>query len=110
MTEDEFDKLLLSALDEGLFTLGDSSRQAVMFYVETVFHLKEEKIPANLTEFKKALELIFGPGAAYLEKIMVQKLQRKLGIPVDENDALDLLKCAEIAKARIVQAGEVTTK
>jgi hypothetical protein len=110
LTQDDFDKILLSAVEEGLCSLGDSSKQAVIFHFETSFHLKEENIPSNLTEFKKALEGIFGPGANYLEEIIVKRLHEKLGLRFQEAKDADFLESVEIAESRIMRRGDVSVK
>lgn len=110
MTQDDFDKILLSAVGEGLCLLGDSSKQAIIFHLETSFQLKEENIPSNLTEFKKALEGIFGPGATYLEEIIVKRLNEKLGLRFQEAKNTDFLEYVEIAKSHIMQKGDISVK
>jgi len=78
--------------------------------LETSFQLKEESIPSNLTKFKRALEGIFGPGATYLEKIIVKRLYEELGLEFEEGKNTDFLECVEIAKSRIMQKGEISVK
>ena len=99
MTKSEFNNILLSAVDESLCLLGDSSKQAILLHLETSFQVKEENIPSNLTEFKKALDSIFGPGADYLEKIIVRRLHEKLGLRFEEGKNTDFLEYVEIAKS-----------
>jgi len=110
LTTNDFNKILRSAVDEGLCLLGDSSRQAILFHLEASFQLKEENIPSNLTEFKKALEGIFGPGATYLEEIIVKRLHEKLGLRFEEGKNTDFLKYVETAKSQIKQKREITAK
>src|SRR5208337_4939517 len=110
LTQDDFNRILLSAVDEGLCLLGDSSKQAILFHLEDSFQLNEENIPSNLTEFKKALDSIFGPGADYLEKIIVKRLHEKLGLPFEEGKNADFLEYVETAKSRIIKKGEITLK
>ena len=62
-----FRKILLVAVEEGLSSLGDSPKQAILFHIKGSFKITKEDIPGNLAEFLKALEGIFGPGASYLE-------------------------------------------
>ena len=109
MTHDDFDKILLSAVDEGLCLLGESSKQAIIFHLEDSFKLKEENIPSNLTEFKKALDSIFGPGAAYLERIIVKSLYEKLGLKFEGKNT-DFIEYVETAKSQIIMKGEITPK
>jgi hypothetical protein len=110
LTTNDFNKILLSAVDEGLCLLGDSSRQAILFHLEASFQLKEENIPSNLTEFKRALEGIFGPGATYLEEIIVKRLHEKLGLRFEQGKNTDFLKYVETAKSQIKQKREITAK
>jgi hypothetical protein len=110
LTQNNFDRILLSAVDEGLCLLGDSPKQAILFHLESSFQIKEENIPSNLTEFKKALEGIFGPGAVYLEKAIVRRLHEKLGLKFEEDRKRDFLECVEIARSRIVNKGEIAVE
>ena len=100
MTQNDFNEILLSAVDEGLRSLGGSSKQAILFRLETSFELKEESIPSNLTEFNKALESIFGPGADYLEKIIMNRLQEKLGLGFEEGAGAGFVEYVETARSR----------
>lgn len=107
MAQDDFDKVLISAVDEGLCLLGNSPKQAVFFHLETSFQLKKENIPSNLTEFQKALEDIFGPGAIYLEEIIVKRLHEKLGLNFRKSEGASFLECVKVAKNRIAKKGEI---
>jgi hypothetical protein len=106
LTLNDFNKILLSAVDEGLCLLGDSSKKAILLHLETSFRLKKESIPFNLTEIKKALEDIFGPGAAYLEKIIVKRLYEKLGL--DFEGGTDFLEHVYIAESLAMPKEEMT--
>jgi hypothetical protein len=110
LAQNEFNKILLSAVDEGQGLLGDSSKQAILFHLETSFQVKEENIPSNLTEFKKALDSIFGSGADYLEKIIVKRLHEKLGLPFEEGKKTDFLEYVKTVKSRTLEKGEITLK
>lgn len=110
MPQNNFSKILLVAVEEGLSSLGDSPKQAILFHLETSFKIKREHIPANLTEFAKALEGIFGPGASYLEKLIVKRLYEKLGIEFDDNGCLDFLKCINNLQKHLMPKGECTTR
>jgi hypothetical protein len=84
LSQNSFREILLEAVDESLSSLGDSPRQAVLFHLEHSFKIKKERIPENITEFTRALEKIFGPGASYLEKLIVKRLHEKLGLESEE--------------------------
>jgi hypothetical protein len=98
LTQGDFERVLMSAVDEGLCLLGDSPRQAILFHLETSFQLKRENIPSSLTEFQKALEGMLGPGATYIEKAIVRHLHEKLGLSLTEEAETGFLKSVEMAK------------
>ena len=110
MPQNNFSKILLAAVEEGLSSLGDSPKQAILFHLETSFKIKREHIPANLTEFAKALEGIFGPGASYLEKLIVKRLYEKLGIEFDDAGFSDFLNCVNNLQKHLMPKGECTTR
>jgi hypothetical protein len=107
LSQDNFTKVLLAAIDQGLSSLGDSPKQAIFYHLESSFQLKREEIPQNLTEFKLALDRIFGPGALFLEKLILKSLYEKLGLNFEDLDGADLVVCADDARKRIMPAGEV---
>jgi hypothetical protein len=88
----------LEAVDESLSRLGDSPKQAVIFHLECSFKIKKERIPENITEFTKALEKIFGPGASYLEKLIVKCLHEKLGLESKEAERWNFLEYLDDVK------------
>lgn len=102
MPQNNFSKLLLAAVDESLSSLGDSPKQAILFHLEESFKIKKENIPANLTEFANALEKIFGPGASYLEKLIVKRLHEKLGLEFDDAESRDFLEYVDDVKKRLL--------
>jgi len=94
-------KILLEAVDEGLSSLGDSPKRAIFFHLETSFEISRDNIPANLIDFSKALEKIFGPGAVYLEKLIAKRLYEKLGLEFEEAENWDFLEYVDNARARL---------
>ncbi|NIR88103.1 hypothetical protein GWO13_11400 [Candidatus Bathyarchaeota archaeon] len=74
-----FEKLLLEAIDEGLSSLGDSSKQSVYFHLEKTFNINKQNIPHKIEEFADALEKIFGVGAKVLEIVIMRQLYEKVG-------------------------------
>jgi len=98
-----FQKTFLEAVEEGLSTLGDSPKQAILFHIENTFKIKREEIPKNLTEFQKALEKIFGPRAPYLERLILKRLYNKFHLEFEEldNQQPNLANCVENLKRRI---------
>jgi len=54
MTSNNFNRILLSAVEESLPTLGNSSKQAILFHLESSSKLKKKNIPSSLNEFANA--------------------------------------------------------
>jgi len=79
LSKKNFDKLLLGAVDEGLSTLGESSKQAIYFHLDKNFNIKREEIPERPEAFVQAIENIFGLGASCLEVLIMQRLYEKIG-------------------------------
>lgn len=102
-----FERILLVAVEEGLSSLGDSPKKAIFFYLETSFKIRKDKIPANLTEFAKALEKIFGPGASYLEKLIAKRLYEKLELEFEEVESWNFLEYVNNVKKRLPQKRDV---
>jgi hypothetical protein len=112
LPQNDFSKILLAAVEESLSSLGDSPKQAILFHLESSFNIKKEHIPENITEFTKALEEIFGPGATYLERLIVKRLNEKLGLESQETANLDFLECLKDMKRHLparVAKGEYIT-
>ncbi len=103
---DDFNGILISAVDEGLSSLGDSSKQAIFYHLKASFHVSKGSIPTNIRGFKNAIEDIFGPGASFLERIIEARLQKKLGLNLGDKECPDFLTCVENAKKMFVLAEE----
>jgi len=106
LPKNNFSEILLAAVEESLSSLGDSPKQAILFHLEVSFKIKKENIPVNLTEFAKALEKIFGPGASYLEKLIVKRLYEKLGLKFEDAESRDFLECVDNVKKLLPPKGE----
>ena len=82
----EFERLLLEAIDEGLSSLGDSTKQAIYYRLERLFGIEREDISYNVEAFTGAVEIIFGQGADFLEALFMKKLHEKSGLNVKEEN------------------------
>jgi hypothetical protein len=74
----KFNKLLLEAIDEALSFLGESSKTAIYYHLETVFNIKKQEIPNRVDDFSRALERLFGLGAKHLEILFMKSLYAKV--------------------------------
>ena len=79
MPKRDFEKILLEAVDEGLYSLGQSSRRAIYFHLEKNFNVKKQEIPSKIEVFADAIEKIFGSGANFLEILIMKRLNEKIG-------------------------------
>jgi len=76
----ELKQSLLEAIDEGLTILGESSRDAIYFHLQSMVALKREDVPDNLELFAEGLRRIFGEGAKVIEQAVVTSVCKKLKI------------------------------
>ena len=79
MQVQKLERLLIQAVDEGLSSLGDSSKQAIYFHLDKSFNIKKEQIPQKIEAFVAAIEKIFGVGANFVEVLIMRKLDEKIG-------------------------------
>ncbi|MCW4035065.1 MAG: hypothetical protein NWF03_06835 [Candidatus Bathyarchaeota archaeon] len=84
-TTTNFDNQLLDAIDEGLNLLGDSSKQALYFYLQKTFKINRQDIPYKIEEFEEAIEKIFGTGAKILQIQIMKSLFKKVGSNVKQH-------------------------
>ncbi|MCW4005172.1 MAG: hypothetical protein NWF04_01030 [Candidatus Bathyarchaeota archaeon] len=80
----DFDDVLLQAIEDGLTNLGESPKQIVYFHLEKKFSLKKEDIPKHLENFSLALQSIFGVGGRSIETMILKSLCLKYGINYDD--------------------------
>ena len=77
---ENFDQLLLEAIDEGLSSLGEAVKTSIYFHLEGRFNIRKQEIPNKLCDFSNALERIFGLGARHFEILFMKKLHAKLEV------------------------------
>ena len=95
----EFGKLLVSAIDEALNSLGESVEQSIYFHMENQFNVARTQIPENLVEFQGGLEKIFGAGSMFIEIQIMKNLHRKIGVPLKmESEQFEFVKYVGVAK------------
>ncbi|MBS7632960.1 hypothetical protein KEJ15_04980 [Candidatus Bathyarchaeota archaeon] len=78
MPKQPFEEIVLEAIDEGLSSLGESSKQAIYFYLDRNFNIKKEEIPSKIEAFAHAIGNIFGFGANFLHILIMQRLHEKV--------------------------------
>ena len=107
----DFEKLMLEAIDEGLSSLGESSKQAIYFHLEKTFDIKREEIPDRLSAFSQAIENIFGVGAGCLEILIMQRLYEKVGgiLRWDKKKGFSFVEYVTIAKRSFREKSRIRT-
>ena len=85
LTEKNFEKLLIDAVDEALASLGDSAKKAIYFHLRSKFQISRRTIPNHLDIFEDGLEKIFGEGAQFLEILIMRGLYKRIGKQIEWN-------------------------
>ena len=83
--EDEFEKILFEAIEEGLNELGESAKRAIYFYLKEKFGIDRQNVCSNLRKFSRGLNNIFGEGAKIIEGLILRALFRKTGYKPEDN-------------------------
>jgi hypothetical protein len=112
LSEKEFNAILLEATDEGLSSIGETPKQALYFLLEEKFNIKKQEIPHRIADFEDALERIFGPGAKFLEIIIMKCLYEKVGQTVhlcNPND-FSFTKYVKAVKHSYLEKNELRTR
>ncbi len=89
MPKSNFEEILIEAIDEGLSSLGESSRQAIYFHLERDFCIKKREIPFKIKDFTESIEKIFGVGAGFLEVLIMKRLHEKIGGKLEIQESTD---------------------
>ena len=112
MSKRDFEKLLLEAVDEGLSSLGEASKQAIYFHLEKSFNIKKQEIPSKIETFAKSIEKIFGLGANFLEIFIMKRLYEKIGgvFEWQETTEITFTKYVTVAKRNFVEKKRVKTR
>jgi len=100
MSEKDFDRFLLEAVDEGLSSIGESSKLAIYFHLEKGFKIKRHEIPCKIEEFTDAMEKIFGLGANFLEILIMKRLHEKIRRNVRLKDSKNFTFAAYVTAAK----------
>jgi hypothetical protein len=82
----DIERILAESVEEGLKVLGDSGKQAILFYLEKSFSLKKHEIPQKPEAFFDGLRKIFGEGAHVIQKVILENFYSKLGLKYEEKE------------------------
>jgi hypothetical protein len=76
--KDNFEKLLIEAVDTVFSSMGDSCKQALYFHLKHCYNIIKQEIPQRIEDFADALEEIFGLGAKLIEIEIMRALFTKV--------------------------------
>jgi hypothetical protein len=74
-----FDKILLEAIDEAFFLLGESLKAEIYYYLEKTYNIKKQDIPNKIEKFTETIEKLLGSGAKIVEVRIMKILYKKAG-------------------------------
>ena len=77
---EEFDKLLLEAIDESLSSLGEAVKNSIYAHLQNDFKIKRDEIPDRICEFSDIIHKIFGLGAGRLEVKCMKNICEKVKV------------------------------
>lgn len=77
-TVDNFNQVLIEALDESFLNLGKKVKDVVYTILEKTYKIKKKQIPQNVLSFSIALNQMFGHAAVPLEILLRKKLEAKV--------------------------------
>jgi len=103
MVYQKFDEALLSAVDFAFRSLGESCQRTLYFHLKTTFHVEKADIPNKVEEFDAAMRLIFGDGAVFLERLILEKLCEGFEIKFEEKGNLDFVEAILRVRSMVLE-------
>ncbi len=77
--DDDFQRIMLEAVDETFSSLGKRTKQSIYSQLEKTLGTSRKNIPVEIEKFTSGLEKIFGPEAQLLEIEIMKHLYKKIG-------------------------------
>lgn len=98
----DFGELLLESIDEGFSSLGESVKQSIYYHLEKGYGLRRQEIPDKVDDFAAAIQTIFGAGTEFLQGLILDQLQERVGETFDltRTQDLSLPKYVEYARRK----------
>jgi hypothetical protein len=99
--KNDFEKLIIDSVNEGLSVLGESIRISTLYYLESNSGLSEEEIPQRPEVFQESLKKIFGSGVEIILRHIIQKLFAKVHFAdstIDKSKNLDFASAVRRAR------------
>jgi len=100
LSKRSFEELLLEAVDEALFSVGESLRRETYLQLEESFNVKKQEIPYKTEAFAKAIEQIFGSDVVDLEILILNRLYEKVGAAFERDKSTEFSFTEYVNRAR----------
>jgi hypothetical protein len=81
--QQNFDNLLLQAIDESLSVLGEPVKNGIYTKVMQCLDITVDEIPDHIEDFSGVIHKILGLGASRLEMLFIKKINQKAGIEIE---------------------------
>ena len=81
--QQNFDHLLVQAIDESLSSLGEPVKNGIYSKLMQCLDITVDEIPEHIEEFSGLIHKLFGLGASRLEMLFIKKLNQKAGIEIE---------------------------
>jgi len=78
LSKNSFEKLLIETVDREFASMGESGKEAIYFYLKSVFEIEKHEIPDKIEAFANALEELFGAGARLIEIRIIAALHERV--------------------------------
>ncbi len=90
---------IIKCIDEGLQTLGESTKHVIYHCLEKNFRLKKDEIPEHPEMFEQAITSIFGEeGSKIIEKLIAQKITQNFNLK--PKSKLSFVEALQAVKSR----------
>jgi hypothetical protein len=91
---------VLRAIDDGLSVMGEEPKKALYQYLVTIHSLKREDIPWRIDEFVSGLKKALGAASKVIEKLILKKLNEKIGTTFQESKGWEFSDYVEEARRK----------
>lgn len=91
-------EILALAVERGLFLFGENVAQVILYNLDKRFSISKSDIIEDPERFTEALGLMFGSGAAVVEKLIIRHVCVTIGIDPSTLDPPTFSNCIDLAK------------
>ena len=95
-----FEQLVLQTIDDSLSVMGEEPKKALYQYLATIHSLKREDIPWRIDAFVSGLKKALGAASKVIEKLILKKLNEKIGTTYQESHGFEFSDYIEDARRK----------